>query len=122
MAETIDLFPGVAEANVYGVQIAGKDGRAGMAAIVTSGALDLAALREHIVKHLPDYARPVFLRIQSVIEVTGTFKQKKTDLVREGFDPTLTADTLYFHDPERRAFVVLDKALHDRIQRGEVRV
>ena len=122
VAETIDLFPGVAEANVYGVQIAGKDGRAGMAAIVTSGALDLAALREHIVKHLPDYARPVFLRIQSVIEVTGTFKQKKTDLVREGFDPTLTADTLYFHDPERRAFVVLDKALHDRIQRGEVRV
>lgn len=122
VAETIDLFPGVAEANIYGVQIAGKDGRAGMAAIVTNDGLDLAALREHIVKHLPDYARPVFLRIQSVIEVTGTFKQKKTDLVREGFDPTLTADALYFHDPERRAFVVLDGALYGRIQNGEVRV
>src|SRR5207247_6272868 len=80
VSEAITVFPGIAEANVYGVSIPGKDGRAGMAALVVEGNLDLAALRAHLVAHLPEYARPLFLRIKSEIDVTGTFKQKKVDL------------------------------------------
>ena len=72
--------------------------------------------------NLPDYARPLFLRIQGEIEVTGTFKQKKVDLVREGFNPAATSDPIYFNDPQARAFVPLDPALYRRIESGEVRL
>ena len=122
MSEAITSFPGVTEANVYGVGIAGREGRAGMAAIVSDGHLDLAAFRAHVVSHLPDYARPLFLRLKSEIDVTGTFKQRKVDLVREGFDPAGTSDPIYFNDPTSQAFVRLDKDLYARIQSGEVRV
>jgi fatty-acyl-CoA synthase len=71
---------------------------------------------------LPDYARPLFLRMQSEIDVTGTFKQKKVDLVRQGFDPTSTRDPIYFNDPESRSFVRIDKDLYERLQAREVRV
>jgi len=122
VAEAIGRFPAVAEANVYGVPVPRKDGRAGMAAIVVEGDCDLAALRVHLDRALPDYAKPLFLRIRGAIEVTSTFKQKKTDLVKQGFDPSATADAIYFNDPERRAFVRLDPALYAHICNGEIRL
>jgi fatty-acyl-CoA synthase len=124
VAETINIFPGVKDANVYGVQIPGREGRAGMAAIVCdeNSKCDLAGLRAHLDAHLPEYARPLFLRIQNEIEVTGTFKQKKIDLVRQGFDPAANNDPLYFNDPQARAFVRLDPMLYQRIASGQVRV
>jgi fatty-acyl-CoA synthase len=93
-----------------------------MAAIVAENGVDLAALRRHLMDRLPGYACPLFLRIQREIEVTATFKHKKSDLVREGYDPAATADAIYFNDPERQAFVRLDGALYERIQRQQVRV
>jgi fatty-acyl-CoA synthase len=122
VAETINLMPGVKESNVYGVPIPGNDGRAGMAALVFDGPCDLAALREHLVARLPDYARPLFLRIQKEIDVTATFKQRKMDLVQEGFDPVKVDDPIYFNDPQTGAFVRLDRELHDRILTGQVRL
>jgi fatty-acyl-CoA synthase len=122
VAEAITAFPGILEANVYGVHVPGKDGRAGMAALVCDGALDLVGFRQHLVEHLPDYARPIFLRIRGQIEVTATFKQKKTDLVRQSFDPAQTPDAIYFYDPDRRAFVPLDQPLHDRLMARQVRI
>ena len=88
VAEAIATFPGVREANVYGVAVPGYEGRAGMAALVVDGApdFDLPGLRAHIATHLPTYARPVFLRFRRDLEMTSTFKQKKTELVAEGFD------------------------------------
>ena len=122
VSEAICRFPGVVEANIYGVPVPGKDGRAGMAALVVEGELDLAHLRAHLVRCLPDYGRPVFLRIRGSIEVTSTFKQKKLDLVRQGFDPGVTTDTLYFNNPESGSFVALDAALYARICAGGVRL
>ena len=51
-----------------------------MATLVADGALDLAALRAHLARALPSYARPLFLRIKDRIEVTATFKHKKSEL------------------------------------------
>ncbi len=45
---------------------------------------------------LPHYARPVFLRIRQEVELTGTLKYSKTQLVREGYDPAISNDALYF--------------------------
>jgi fatty-acyl-CoA synthase len=121
--EAIGRYDGVLESNVYGVQVPGRDGRAGMAAIVVAkDDFDLASLRELLVKQLPDYARPVFLRIRRNIEVTATFKQKKVDLVKQGFDPGAIADPIYFNDPASKSFVRLDAAGYDRIRAGQMRL
>src|SRR5262245_1680205 len=120
--EAIGAFNGALEANVYGVHVAGRDGRAGMAAIVAQPTFNLTAFREHLVERLPDYARPVVLRLRSNLDVTTTFKTHKIDLVKQGFDPSATSDPIYFNDPAARAFVRLDAALYERIRAGQVRL
>ncbi len=122
VAQELCAFEGILHASVYGVAIPGAEGRAGMAAIVCEGALDLAALGRHLAKRLPGYARPLFLRLCSQAELTGTFKYAKTDLVRQGFDPSRCADPLYFHHPELRAYVALDEQLYDSILTGAIRL
>jgi fatty-acyl-CoA synthase len=122
VAAAITAFPGISEATVYGVQIPGTEGAAGMAALVVDGALDLAELRKHLVRLLPFYARPLFLRIQDRIAVTATFKHQKTELVRQGFDPGASGDDIYFNDPSQQAYVHLDGALFERIKAGAVRL
>ena len=97
------------------------EGRVGMAALVAEDNLDLAGLRKHLASRLPAYARPVFLRIRSAFDVTGTFKYSKTDLVRQGYDPRSSGDALYFDSLESGAFVPLDKELYDRILSGGIR-
>jgi fatty-acyl-CoA synthase len=115
-------LPGVADATVYGVTIPGTEGAAGMAALVADGDLDLAGLRRHLAERLPSYARPLFLRIQDGIDVTSTFKHRKSDLVREGFDPSITSDALYVDDPRQQAYVRLDAALYAHIVAGDLRL
>jgi fatty-acyl-CoA synthase len=122
VAEAIAAYPGVVEANVYGVEIPGADGRAGMAALVIDDRFELAGLRAHFDARLPAYARPLFLRLCGAMEVTATFKHKKSDLAQAGYDPARTGDQIYFNDNIRGAFVPMDVALHQRIQSGELRL
>ena len=122
VAAAITAFPGMTEATVYGVPVPGTEGAAGMAALVVDGALDLPEFRKYLARVLPAYARPLFLRIQERIAVTATFKHQKTELVREGFDPTASESAIYFDDPSQQAYVRLDRALFDRIQAGLVRL
>ena len=122
VAAAIMTFPGIKEANVYGVRVPATEGAAGMAAIVADGDLDLVEFRKHLARGLPPYARPLFLRITDKIAATATFKHTKSDLAREGFDPAATGDAIYFDDPAKKAFVRLDGALFERIQAGAVRV
>jgi fatty-acyl-CoA synthase len=122
VAQAVAECPGVREANVYGVAVPRAEGRAGMAALVVDEGFDVAALQAHLATRLPDYARPLFVRILREMEVTATFKHKKSELVREGFDPSLTEDAIYFNDAQRGAFVSLDRTLHARIRSGETRI
>jgi fatty-acyl-CoA synthase len=121
VAEAINKFSGIIDTNVYGVHVPGHEGRAGMAAIVCQDC-DLGKLHRHLQALLPDYARPLFLRIRNNIDMTTTFKQKKIDLVKQGFDPSQIGDPLYFNDTKAAAFVPLDAALYERIRSGQVRV
>jgi fatty-acyl-CoA synthase len=120
VSEVMSSFPGVVEATVYGVAIPATDGRAGMAALVVDAGFDLAELAVYLEGRLPHYARPLFLRICGAIEATSTFKQKKNNLMRQGYDPTITSEPIYFNDLKRQAFVRLDRALYDSIQNGEI--
>ena len=122
VAETISACPGVAAAVVYGVNVPGTEGRAGMAAVVASSEFDLERFAEYLDLSLPEYARPLFLRIRNEIAMTETFKPRKLDLSREGFDPAAISDHLYFYDRPRNAFVRLDPALHARIVNRQIRL
>jgi fatty-acyl-CoA synthase len=122
VAETICGFPGVSESNVYGVPIPGSEGRAGMATIVADEALDLGRLRSYLNDSLPEYARPLFLRLRRNLDVTGTFKYRKQDLVGEGYDPDATNDAIYFDSREQAALVRVDTQLYERIRRGDIAV
>jgi fatty-acyl-CoA synthase len=122
LAQELCAFEGILHASVYGVAIPGTEGRAGMAAIVCEGVLDLAVLHRHLASRLPAYACPLFLRLCPQAELTGTFKYAKTDLVRQGFNPSQCADPLYFNHPELRAYVTLDAPLYDSILAGAIRL
>jgi fatty-acyl-CoA synthase len=122
VAETICRCRGVVEAVVYGVAVPGTEGRAGMAAIVISDEFRLVAFRTELASRLPEYARPLFLRIRGEIEMTSTFKPKKGDLSREGYDPAATRDDVYFDDRVNQAFVKVNAILYDGIVNRNVRV
>src|SRR5262245_41948921 len=120
VSEIITAFPGIKEANVYGVEVPRRDGRAGMAALVVSDRIDLTAFRDYLVKTLPGYAQPLFFRVCEKMEITATFKQKKAELVQSAYNPSKTDDPIYFNDPKQGAFVRLDKIVYERIQSGQV--
>ncbi len=124
VAETIAIFPGVLEAIVYGVAVPGHDGRAGMAALVVDNVatFDLAGLRALIVERLPAYARPVFLRFRPKLDLTGTFKPKKTELVAQGFDPARADDPIFFDDRGQGVYSRVDADFVAGVEAGAIKL
>ena len=122
VAAVLGSAPGVVEVAVYGVSVPGHDGRAGMAAIVPGDDFSLATLKAHLAVRLPAYARPVFLRTTATIAATETFKQRKTELAREGFDPGVVRDPLFVLDRSAEAYVPLDAALLAAVASGAFRI
>jgi fatty-acyl-CoA synthase len=122
VAEVLGACPGVAEVNVYGIAIAGADGRAGMATIVPAEGFDLATLHSHMHGALSQHARPLFVRFSAALDATSTFKQRKLDLVRQGCDPSATLDPIFFDDPTAGRFVRVDAALFARLNSGAIRL
>jgi solute carrier family 27 fatty acid transporter 1/4 len=58
------------ECVVYGVEIPGQEGRAGMVSILKLD-VNLKKLYEDLKKDLPPYARPVFIRLVDNVDHTG---------------------------------------------------
>jgi fatty-acyl-CoA synthase len=121
VAESLMSAPGVEQALVYGVRVGALEGRAGMAALVVDAGFDLAAFARHIAKSLPSYAQPRFLRLTPRLDVTGTFKPRKADLVADGFDPSRIAAPLYALDQDG-GYAPLDRDVFARIMSGQTRL
>jgi citronellyl-CoA synthetase len=122
VGEILNGFPQIRLSNVYGVQIPGADGRAGMAAVtLEEGAaeLDLEALSEYVNRELPSYARPIFIRVEPETDVTGTFKLIKNRLRDEAYDPDRVRDPLYVMKPGSDRYEPLDSYYYKIIARGE---
>jgi acyl-CoA synthetase (AMP-forming)/AMP-acid ligase II len=118
VAEVLNGAKGVLESNVYGVQVTGAEGRAGMASLNVDESLDLDQLAQYVCSKLPVYQRPYFLRVQRNMRITGTFKHQKVDYRDEGYDPHRVQDPLYFLDGER--YVPIDHGLYARLASGEL--
>nr|WP_090346164.1 long-chain-acyl-CoA synthetase FadD6 [Mycolicibacterium malmesburyense]CRL78757.1 acyl-CoA synthetase [Mycolicibacterium malmesburyense] len=93
----LSIDPSVDECTVYGVEIDGAGGRAGMAAIkLNEGAeFDGKSLAESLYEKLPGYAVPLFVRVVGELAHTSTFKSQKVDLRKEGFDGEEIEDPIY---------------------------
>ncbi|XP_062925022.1 long-chain fatty acid transport protein 6-like [Mobula hypostoma] len=117
VAEIIGLLDMVEEANVYGVPITGYEGRIGMAVIILKPdqVFDGKKIYNHVVKHLPSYAYPRFLRIQKTMDITGTFKRKKFKLVEEGFNPKIISEPLYFLDTIEKSYIAMTEQIYNQI-------
>lgn len=137
VAEVMGRYALLSEANVYGVEVPGKDGRAGMAAVVlapeaaaaagravaerggvvAAGRVEDAAAAAAAIKAqdlvstlregLPAYAVPVFLRVLPAMATTGTFKHQKVQLRKAGADPTTVPDPLLVLDAAAGSYVPL---------------
>jgi fatty-acyl-CoA synthase len=121
VAEALGVIAGIKEANVYGVTVPGMEGRAGMAALVVEAGFDVAGLTGKLFGNLAPFARPIFLRIQPELEITGTFKLRKLELVKEGFDPRALSDPLYWLDPVSGVYERLTDVQYDEILAGRVK-
>uniref|UniRef100_A0A673WXP4 Arachidonate--CoA ligase n=1 Tax=Salmo trutta TaxID=8032 RepID=A0A673WXP4_SALTR len=105
---------------VYGVEVPGAEGKAGMAAVADpERSTDLEKFGKDLEKALPPYARPVFLRFLNEVNKTGTYKFQKTEMRREGFDPSMTSNKLYFLNPSRGRYVELHQELYSSIISGK---
>jgi fatty-acyl-CoA synthase len=122
VAAAIRSFPSVEDVCVYGVAVPGAPGRAGMAALVVKPSFHLPTFRTHLAERLPDYARPIFLRLVESLETTETFKPKKASLAAEGWDPGAIAEPLFVDDRATGGYVRLDAALAARLRAGDVRL
>ena len=113
------LFPSI----VYGVEIPGTEGKAGMVAIHDpEGEIDVEHLAKGIKQQLPAFAWPLFVRIVKRLDITGTFKLKKFNLQREGYDPSIISDKLFFLHPKTGNYETLSNELFDSIVTGAIRL
>ncbi|MGB8407166.1 MAG: long-chain-acyl-CoA synthetase FadD6, partial [Mycobacterium sp.] len=86
----------VEECTVYGVEVPGCGGRAGMVSVQLRDGekFDGAALARAAYENLPVYAVPLFVRVVETLAHTSTFKSQKVDLRKQGYGDEVT-DPLY---------------------------
>ena len=118
VGEIINGFDQIKFCNVYGVEIPGTDGRAGMAAVTLQDgvtALDVEAFSTFLRSELPGYAVPLFVRIQPDIDVTGTFKMVKGDLRKQAYDIRSFEDPVYALLPGSDRYAPFDLEMLEKI-------
>lgn len=124
VAELLNGAPGVAETAIYGVAVAGTEGRAGMALVVMRPGVsfDGPSYFRHASRVLPSYARPLFVRIAPAMDVTGTLKHSKRRLQAEGYRLPAGSDQVYFRDEAAGSYVRLTEVLRNQIESGAIRI
>lgn len=113
VAEALGDFPGMAVINIYGVKVQGQEGRAGMAAIVMKDGekFNAKAFYDFVNERVPRYAAPVFVRISNDADMTATFKLRKVDLQKQGYNPASFKDPLFVRDELNQTYTPYSTAV-----------
>ncbi|KGO73684.1 Major facilitator superfamily domain, general substrate transporter [Penicillium italicum] len=134
VSEVLGQFPGITEANVYGVRLPNHEGRAGCAAIQISPdarqTFDYTALAKFVRSKLPKYAVPLFLRIVENPTHIHNNKQNKVPLRDEGVDTTLVGtrapegkdDYFLWIAPGDESYSAYGEKEWERLSTGNVRL
>ena len=94
-----------------------------MAAIAgTEASIDLTNLAKKLYLSLPLYAVPLFVRLVPKVELTGTFKLKKVQLRKDGFDIHSVSDSLFVLDSTQQSYINLTPDLYQQILSGNLRL
>lgn len=120
VCEVINQFDEVEYSNVYGVQMPGTDGRAGMVAVKPRGKeMDMEKFARFVDQHLPGYSQPIFVRMIREMDTTSTFKLKKGDLRDQAFHPERCGEQVWVRKPGGSTYETLDPAFYDHVMRGD---
>lgn len=97
VASALAEYEGAELVNIYGVQVPEHEGRAGMAAIVMQPGcqFDPASFYALTEAKIPRYAAPQFIRVSKAADMTSTFKLRKVDLQKQGYDPVACDEPLF---------------------------
>lgn len=106
VATALAEYEGAELVNIYGVQVPENEGRAGMAAIVMQDGyqFDPQSFYELTTKTIPNYAAPQFVRVSKAADMTSTFKLRKVDLQKQGYDPTLCNEPIYVRNDKQGTY------------------
>ncbi|MEG0052147.1 MAG: long-chain-acyl-CoA synthetase [Comamonas sp.] len=120
VTDALAEFPGADATTVYGVQVPGHEGRAGMVALVMIVGVDFdpQAFYEMALARLPRYAAPLFVRLMDAPDITGNYKLRKVDLQKQGFDPEQVKDVMFVRDDRQKTYVPLTPASVQEALRG----
>lgn len=107
VANELSGLAGLELINIYGVQVPEHEGRAGMAAIVMQQGKDFDPNAFYALTEakLPRYAAPQFVRVSSVADMTSTFKLRKVDLQKQGYNPIGCDDPIYIRNDKLETYV-----------------
>ncbi|GKZ34230.1 hypothetical protein AbraIFM66950_004415 [Aspergillus brasiliensis] len=136
VAEVLGVHPEVHEANVYGVALPNHDGRAGCAALVLQqqaqaedqtvvippSGESLNSLAAHVLKNLPRFAAPQFLRVMAEMQATGNNKQQKHTLRTQGVDPALVPASDWMYWLQGNQYVPFESKDWNRLQAGQAKL
>uniref|UniRef100_A0A673BIA1 Long-chain-fatty-acid--CoA ligase n=1 Tax=Sphaeramia orbicularis TaxID=375764 RepID=A0A673BIA1_9TELE len=104
VADHLLMVDCIEEANVYGVKVPGKN---------FSTCQFMCWWMQNTLC--------VIVRLQDALDVTGTFKQLKGKLAKEGFDPALIQDPLFYLD-DSQGYVPMSRDIFDAIAEGRLRL
>ena len=108
---------------MFGVEVPGAGGRAGMAAIQLKEGeeFDGKALAKAVYDHLPGYAVPLFVRVAESLAHTSTFKSQKVDLRKEGYGAgdTDVEDPIYVLAGRDEGYVEFYDEYPDEVKDGK---
>lgn len=112
--------PLIEECTVFGVEVPGAGGRAGMAAVQLKDGkeFDGKALADAFYGHLPAYAVPLFVRVVPELAHTSTFKSQKVDLRKQGYGADIE-DPLYVLAGRDEGYVPFYPGYPDEVTAGK---
>lgn len=112
--------PLIEECTVFGVEVPGAGGRAGMAAVQLKDGkeFDGKELAAAFFGHLPSYAVPLFVRVVTELAHTSTFKSQKVDLRKQGYGSDIK-DPLYVLAGREDGYVPFYPEYPDEVTAGK---
>ena len=116
--DVISSFEQIDHSSVYGVEIPGTEGRAGMVSIIATKDhenFNFKRLLKILHDNLPKYAIPKFLRLLSELSTTSTFKIQKSQMKKESFDISKTSDPIYVLLPGSSEYTPLTGEIYNNI-------